>query len=547
MLDAWADAAGVEIADEAFDRWYATLDPEIERQLQDPESIEPDCGIDRPVFEDQWWPARLAEAGVPRPANFDERAREPWEWAGEMQRLVWQAQQPAPLATDRWPAVVTLVDTYAHAHAAELARLEERFQLDRGTSFLVEWLLERGELREDDRAAFETHPQRDEMLAAIDEALMRIDARILESSNEVLEPVENPAYLVPIASATIFVQPMPRISSANQLGRYLTGRSRKAMAADRHIDAARDATLALALANGYARVPGMQVAMISWSAARRIMLAIVEGLGEQSIEVDTLRAFDAALDRFMPLPPSYAMRAEAFMCYGTLDEFYRHVRGTIPRLDALRQSFAELTRMVGFGASRGVQMGIMAEFFEALATDLDALAVGGVPDEEHERATRVLDWVSTEELESDESAEAVWDRLQIMGILLPATGSVRQSHLDMVLLRHAVATMFAIELYRAENGELPQALDDLPDHARRFVGDLYVDVRDDPPLGYVVTDARATGFGVGYVLYGFGRDGEDNGGVKHTNMNYGARAHPRRLKGTDFVFNPPGRSPDGEQ
>lgn len=106
------------------------------------------------------------------------------------------------------------------------------------------------------------------------------------------------------------------------------------------------------------------------------------------------------------------------------------------------------------------------------------------------------------------------------------------------------ATMLAIELYRAEYGMLPQSLGDLPERSRRFAGDLYADIRDEPPLGYVVTDDQTIGFGVGYVRYGFGRDGEDNGGVKHTNMNYGARAHPRRLEGTDFVFNPPSRSPD---
>lgn len=539
MLDAWADAAGVEIADEAFDRWYTTLEPELERQLQDPDSIEPDCGIDRPVFDDQWWPARLAEAGVPRPAKFDERAREPWEWAGEMQRLVWQAQQPAPLATDRWPAVMTLVDTYAHAHAAELARLEERFDLDGDVKWAVQWLLQRGKLAGDDLAAIDAYPQRDEVLTAIAEALLRLDERLNLPANELLTPIESPVHLVPISGVTISAGLVPNLSPSRQLGGYLEGRMRTALDEGRYADASKDATLAIELAHAYARVPSMLASMVAWGEAQDVMLALTEGLGGRQVDAATLRALDAVLDCFQPLAPSYAMRGEAIVCYGSLDEFYRHVHATVPRSDSLRQSFVELTSMVGLGSSRGVQMAIMTEVYEAHALRLDKIASTVGIDEEHGRALLVLDWVY-----SEEGMDECECRAPVLWLTLPAVGAYRDKHEGMVLLRHAVATMFAIELYRAENGELPQALGDLPDHARRFVGDLYVDVRDDPPLGYVVTDAQATGFGVGYVLYGFGRDGEDNGGVKHTNMNYGARAHPRRLKGTDFVFNPPGRSPD---
>ncbi|MFI4882750.1 MAG: hypothetical protein ACIAQU_09215 [Phycisphaerales bacterium JB064] len=540
MVRVLGDMAGGSFDDVAFNRWFDALDEPWMQAMADGTLAE-DGDVDHPIFDNTWWPAGLTERGVPMPATpegLDERVREPWEWAGEQQRLVWEAQQPGPNAVNRWPEVFTLVSRYDATFEAEVQRVQERFALQGDASSAVRGLIERlPDMLEEDRLALEAHPEHERLMEAIDASLASIDVRIAKASKALRSADPAAVYLVPIPPSIAFTVPVEKLGPARSLGRYLAGRAAVALEEERFQDAAADLALSLEVANAYARVPGMISALVSWDIARRSLRSIIDNASGKAVPAEDLRRLDAALDRFVPLPPSYAIRGGANECYAAVDDFYRQVRATVPRNEGLRNSMMDLSRSAGVLTSRGNQMALVQEAFESIAVMADGRYETTEIDAVYGRALHVLAWLDTKEGQRDMGGT----RLPVLGVLLPAVGRYMQSHVALTQHRHGAALLMAIEIHRAEHGELPASLTDLPEHAFRFEADLPARLREQPPIRYHVLDERASGFGMGYVLYAVGADGVDNGGLSHPDYPESVLTGSGRRDGYDYVFNTPGR------
>lgn len=540
MLDVLGSTAGGGLDEAAFDRWFDALDANWMRALADGTLTE-DADVDHPIFDNTWWPAGLTERGVPMPAepkDLDERVREPWEWAGEQQRLVWEAQRPVPGAANRWPDIFALVSRYDATFEAEVQRVQETFALQGDAYSAARGLIERWpDMLEEDRLALESHPGLERLMEAIDASLASIDARIAEASEPLTSADPAAVYLVPIPPPIAFTVPVEKLGPARSLGRYLAGRVAVALEEERFEDAAADLALALEVANAYARVPGKLPALVSWDIARRSVRGFIENASGWSIPLEDLRRLDAALDRFVPLPPAYGIRGGANECYAATDDFYRQVRATVPRNEGLRNSMMDLSRAVGILTSRGNQMALVREAFEAMAVRADKQYETTEIDAAYARALHVLAWLDSPEGQREMGGT----RLPVLGILLPAVGRYMQSHEALTQHRHGAALLLAIEIHRAEQSVLPASLTDLPEHAFRFGTAMPARLRDDSPIRYHVLDEAGKGFGEGYVLYAVGVDGVDNGGLSHPDYPESVLTGSGRADGYDYVFNPPGR------
>ena len=540
MVRVLGDMAGGSFDDAAFNRWFDALDEPWMQAMADGTLAE-DGDVDHPIFDNTWWPAGLTERGVPMPAkpkDLDERVREPWEWAGEQQRLVWEAQRPGPGAANRWPDIFALVSRYDATFEAEVQRVQESFALRGDAYSAARGVIERlPDMLEEDRLALEAHPERERLMEAIDTSLASIDARIAEVSEPLTSADPAAVYLVPIPPSIAFTVPVEKLGPARSLGRYLAGRVAVALEEERFEDAAADLALAIEVANAYARVPSMIAALVSWDIARRSLRSVIDNASGKVVPAEDLRRMDAALDRFAPLPPSYAIRGGANECYAAVDDFYRQVRATVPRSEGLRNSMMDLSRAAGILTSRGNQMALVREAFEAMAVRADKQYETTEIDAAYGRALHMLAWLDSPEGQREMGGT----RLPVLGILLPAVGRYMQSHEALTQHRHGAALLLAIEIHRAEQSVLPASLTDLPEHAFRFGTAMPARLHDDSPIRYHVLDEAGKGFGEGYVLYAVGADGVDNGGLSHPDYPEPVLTGSGRADGYDYVFNPPGR------
>ncbi|MCC6908452.1 MAG: hypothetical protein IT430_10960 [Phycisphaerales bacterium] len=123
-------------------------------------------------------------------------------------------------------------------------------------------------------------------------------------------------------------------------------------------------------------------------------------------------------------------------------------------------------------------------------------------------------------------------RFQIfLRLMLPAIGRLVSSHESGVVNVEATRVMLALEMWHARHGDWPESLDQL---APDFLDSIPPDVISGQPLGYMRREPAAEDPRP-YLLYSFGADGVDNGGVEHVSDR--SRAVYDATLQADYVFN----------
>ncbi|MFN7022326.1 MAG: hypothetical protein ACK4WH_13495 [Phycisphaerales bacterium] len=129
--------------------------------------------------------------------------------------------------------------------------------------------------------------------------------------------------------------------------------------------------------------------------------------------------------------------------------------------------------------------------------------------------------------------------LLLVRTLLPAAGKALQSHDQVELSRRGLRVQIALERYWRRHGRYPERLEEL-------IGPGFEGVPLDPwsgkPLGYKRIDSGTDPLGRGYLLYSFGADGKDDGGMQAQSRweaLYKRDAVPEKpgATGTDFILN----------
>jgi len=125
----------------------------------------------------------------------------------------------------------------------------------------------------------------------------------------------------------------------------------------------------------------------------------------------------------------------------------------------------------------------------------------------------------------------------LLRLMMPALDKAVINYHSMHTRINGATLLAAIELYRAENAEYPQSLDELtPD----ILDQLPTDHVSGQPFGYKTLNNDE--HGRMYLLYSFGRDAEDNNGHYPAENTHAAFLEDE-AKGYDYVVNrPPGRT-----
>lgn len=99
---------------------------------------------------------------------------------------------------------------------------------------------------------------------------------------------------------------------------------------------------------------------------------------------------------------------------------------------------------------------------------------------------------------------------------------------------NAIRCMIAIESFRSQNGEYPEAIDEI---SPRYIREIPADPWDSNGgrLRYRRIDPRQDPLQRGYLLYSVGIDGRDNSGASASDVAPGAT--PRPASGLDLIFN----------
>lgn len=123
--------------------------------------------------------------------------------------------------------------------------------------------------------------------------------------------------------------------------------------------------------------------------------------------------------------------------------------------------------------------------------------------------------------------------------MMPAIGKALESHDQVELSRRGLRVQIALERYWRKHGRYPDRLEEL-------IGPGFEAVPLDPwsgrPMGYKRIDSGTDPLGRGYLLYSFGADGKDDGGMP-AQSKWEALFKPDAVPekpgatGTDFILN----------
>lgn len=132
----------------------------------------------------------------------------------------------------------------------------------------------------------------------------------------------------------------------------------------------------------------------------------------------------------------------------------------------------------------------------------------------------------------DAEIEALPRGYLLLKMLMPAFGKSVTSEDQFRVELEGTRLVLALRLYRIDHGEYPESLDAL---APSLLASAPFDPVSGKPYGYRRLKPEEDPNGWGYIVYSFGRDGEDNGGVEHPKERYTAMRPDGN--GYDFVIN----------
>jgi hypothetical protein len=148
-------------------------------------------------------------------------------------------------------------------------------------------------------------------------------------------------------------------------------------------------------------------------------------------------------------------------------------------------------------------------------------------------------WQREETFDATMTMELRNYRFMFLGILMPALSISTRTH-DFTMMKHEATTIaLAIAIYRARHGSPPATIEALvPD----IMPELPIDPMCDRPFGYRVIENDD--FKRDYLLYSFGRDGEDNDGKEVPFAEPTDAFTGKHYQGADYIINRPPVEPN---
>ncbi len=385
-------AAGLTL--EAFNTWYEQLDPALLEAIAT-DTLPTDATTEDPIFDNHWWPEALTTLGVPRPANLDERTRDPWEWTTAYSVLLYEAQAPAsPSAEDEWFPLTRAAQAFDAERDRQTRALRARTDLTPLALDAALTYLSAHATRNETREALRNHP---DLMPALDEARAAIDREIALHIDWYTRILTRNTIVVPNVPLPVN-RPndvnLPLAHAANRLARYLTARALDAIANDDIEAAAADLRLAFHITRtlSYALPFGGGIAH---RLARDAADELLEALAVRTLTAPEIDALSAALRAHDPAPLAYHIRLQSIEARAVCDQFFTIARAELPPSRALRHAFADLARESNAMTSRGTQVALLDAITDAnLALYTDAATTLDKP-----TARALMTWLVSPEAE----------------------------------------------------------------------------------------------------------------------------------------------------
>ncbi len=144
-------------------------------------------------------------------------------------------------------------------------------------------------------------------------------------------------------------------------------------------------------------------------------------------------------------------------------------------------------------------------------------------------------------LDPEATLESLSPRFVFLRTMTPALPHLLITNEPRLISGAGARLMLALEIYRAEQGRLPAALEDL---VPSILDSLPIDRSSGKPFVYRALE-RPDRFGRDYLLYAIGADGTDDGGRRISGRRQPAqKALQTGAPGFDYVINEPRHMPD---
>lgn len=450
------------------------------------------------------WQALSAPLGVPG------------KYAADLRTLMLE-DQPAE-GEDGWPLVVELqaaLDELDRAAVPDGWPAGERPNVDWTLLYAPEW-----EKRD-------TSVDRPAAIAGLRRGLAAVDGSTAA------------ALLARLAAAPRFVRPtpegkvvgflMPELSTLRRAA-WLTA-ARYADAKARGDGAAQAALLEQGLALGRAASAG------TWQLDRLV------GISAHALMFERVRAglvADAAAGR-RPDDATLASMQAAIDRQTLVGDVARGIRGArFMVLDTIEWTHTDNGRGDGRLAVGPLGTRSAADRFSGLFAPTKRETLAAL-DDYLDLASSVARLPEAQRADADAAFTKFWDDLPKRQVTLrerlPSLTLALRSEAEASIEREATRLMLALERHHVRHGAYPVALAAL---APEFMADVPLDAVSGKPWGYRLLDADPAGRG--YMLYSFGADGVDNGGVPALIDQRFALASGK-APNTDYVLNPPPAAP----
>ncbi|MBU6413351.1 MAG: hypothetical protein KGS45_07740 [Planctomycetes bacterium] len=457
------------------------------------------------------------------------------DYAGEINTLVASYQKEAEAQPDAWDELMVLLDTSKQLHeAARTSRTGEFANILPDPSLLRS-------LKPLDPESVESKP---ENLDSARKLLDDLHAKGAFKDLDALAPRMRAVRKLKADGGMLIEVLLPNLASSRQLARANAARYHLAVMRGDLDEAVKAFESGLALGRFFMQ-QGILIDRLVGQAIVSLHTTAMQETIDKITDEATLKHLLAALDRQTKTPPVVLfLEAERRSILDTIQWTFTDLgdgNGYLsPQRFATVQSLSG-NRMPGGQVFLGIVMADRKETTAALNRYFDEMGkYATLPRFERIKST----------FQPDVEVEQLSQRYLMLEMLLPAFGSALNTDDRWKMEIAGVRTILGLEIWRrGHGGEPPAKLDDL---VPGFLSQLPIDVFTGSPFGYKVLAPGSDAAGRRYLVYSFGTDGIDDGGVEMPDKPGESGNRHRALNrtpgtpGFDFVINyvePPAAAP----
>lgn len=448
------------------------------------------------------------------------------DYAGDINTLVASYQKDAESQPDAWADLMALIDKSKQVHeAARTSRTGEFANLLPDPSLL----------RSMKPADPESPEMKSENIEAARKLLDDLHAQGVFKDLDAFAPRMRAVRKLNANGGMMIEILLPDLSSSRQLARANAARYHLAVLRGDTDEAARAFESGLALGRFFMQ-QGILIDRLVGQAIMSLHMTAMQETIDKIADEATLKRLLAALDRQTKTPPVVlSLETERRCILDTIQWTFTDIgngNGYLsPQRLATVQSLSG-NRMPGAQMFLGILMADRKDTTRAMNTYFDQMVnYSALPRYERSKST----------FQPDVEVEQLSQRYLMLELLLPAFSSALNTDDRLKMDIAGVKTILALEIWRRRHaGEPPAKLDDLEP---QILSELPVDVFTGKPLGYKVLAPGSDAAGRRYLVYSFGSDGVDDGGVEmpdkpgETGNRFKAVSHTSAPPGYDFVIN----------